>query len=324
MIGGLTYFVWQNNMKPKPNEIEKFNEASLRFGWIPSASFAGEIAGMTKFAKENKINIKCESGGPGLNAIKLVQMGEDTFGTIAADEVLAANDKGADLVIIGVINFYSPGGFVSKKGSGIKTPKDFEGKRIGLLPFGSTTLLYESMLEQNQVNKSNIEEIIISPDLKPFITGNYDVQPVFVYDETVSLERQGIEFNLIEPKNFGVNFKGPVYFCKREVYEKNPKLVEKFIKTMAQGWNFSIENKEEAIAMLKDFAPEINTERELMVLEKAVPYYTAYKNQPLNSDYDSWNSMITELLRQNKLKKKIIIKNIIKLDYIQDFYIEDE
>jgi len=257
-------------------------KASLRFGWIPSASFSGEVIGAKLFAKKNNLDLSLEAGGPGLNPIQLVQAGQNTFGTIAADEVLAANDKGADFVIIGVINYYSPGGFVSLEKENITRPQDLVGKRVGLLPFGSTTLLYESLLRKNNIEKNKVKEIVVSPDLKPFLSGSYDVHPVFVYDETVTLDMQGIKYNLIEPKDFGVGFKGPVYFCKRETLEKQPQLVQAFIKTMVQGWNYAIENRAEAIKLLKEFAPEIDEKREASVLEKTPSPTTVHTETSLS------------------------------------------
>jgi len=176
------------------------------------------------------------------------------------------------------------------------------------------------MLEKNNVDRSKIDEIIVSPDLRSFILGKYDVHPVFVYDETVTLDIKKIDYNLIEPNKFGVNFKGPVYFCKREILEKNPLLVKAFINTMAEGWNFAISNPKKAISFLKDFAPEIDAEREYKVLRKAIPYYTAYNGQPLNSDYKSWDDMVKELKRQDEIEKNIDIMNVVKLKYIQEFY----
>lgn len=312
------FLLWGCPQKPTP-QGEKMS-ASIRFGWIPSASFSGEIAGMKRFAANHNLDLKAEAGGPGLNSIQLVQTGQNTFGTLAADEVLAANDKGADFVIIGVINYISPGGFISLVDKNIKTPKDFEGKKVGLLPFGSTTLLYESMLKKNNVDKKKIQEITISPDMKPFLNGSYDVHPVFVYDETVTLDQQGIKYNLIEPKNFGVKFKGPVYFCKRETLEKNPELVKAFIETMAEGWNYAINNPDAAIGMLKEFAPEINVEREKQVLAKAIPYYSSYNNQPINSDTESWNEMISELKSLNVIKNDVDLNKVLYLKYITDYY----
>ena len=142
------------------NQSKEKYQASIRFGWIPSASFSGEIAGMNKFAATHNLSLKCEAGGPGLNSIQLVQTGQNTFGTLAADEVLAANDKGADFVIVGVINYYSPGGFVSLPDRDIQTPKDFEGKKVGILPFGSTTLLYESMVKRITLTNERLPRLL--------------------------------------------------------------------------------------------------------------------------------------------------------------------
>lgn len=312
--------LWGCPQKPTPPGDKM--TASIRFGWIPSASFSGEIAGMKKFAESHNLDLKAEAGGPGMNSIQLVQTGQNTFGTLAADEVLAANDKGADFVIIGVINYISPGGFVSLLDKNIKTPKDFEGKKVGLLPFGSTTLLYESLLKKNNVDKKKIQEITISPDMKPFLNGSYDVHPVFVYDETVTLDQQGIKYNLIEPKNFGVKFKGPVYFCKRETLEKNPALVEAFVETMADGWNYAVKNPDDAIRMLKEFAPEVDVEREKQVLAKAIPYYSAYNGQPINSDTESWNEMISELKDLNVIKNDVDLTKVLYLKNINDYYLK--
>ena len=241
-------------------------KASLRLGWIPSATFSGEVAGMRLFAKQHGLEVEIRPGGASLNTVTLVASGQDTFGTLAADEVLLANENGADLTIVGVINDVSPGGFVALKKSGIRSPRDFPGHKIGVLPFGSTTLLYEAMLAANGVDRSTIHEVTISPDLRPFIQGVYDVQPVFAYDETVTLDRQGIQYTLIEPKAFGVQLKGPVYFTRRSTVENHPELVDAFIRTVVEGWNYAINKPDEAIRMLKDFAPDVDADRERTVL----------------------------------------------------------
>jgi len=95
------------------------DQASVRLNWIPSCSFSGEILGVRDFAKDNGISIKLESGGPGIDPIKMVQSGSNTFGVAGADLVLVANDKGADLVVIGLVSYDSPGVWLAKEGKGI-------------------------------------------------------------------------------------------------------------------------------------------------------------------------------------------------------------
>lgn len=293
--------------------------ATLKLNWIYTGSFAGEVLGMKEYAQKNGLDLKIQPGGQGLDPIKLV--GENEFGTAAADEIISANDKGAEIVIIGVINYNSPACFISKAETNITKPQDLIGKKVGLLPFGSTGLVYKSLLKKNNIDESKITEITVSPDLKVFLTtNNHDVQPAFIYDETVSLDEQGIKYNVLVPKDWGVNFKGPCYFTKRSTIEKNPELAQAFINTMADGWSTAIANPEKAIQALKEVASGINSNRELKVLQKGIEFYKGYDNKPLASDVDSWSEMITELKGFSVIKNDVDSNKVINFSFINNYY----
>lgn len=310
------------NTGPQPKDATEtqLRQASHRFSWFATASFAGDVAGMTKFAKENGLELKCEPGGPGVNPITLVQTGQNTFGAHAADEIISAIDKGADLVIIGVVNYNSPGGFASLKDRNIKEPKDLIGKTVGMLPFGSTTLLFESMVRANGLDRSKIKDITVSPDMKLFLTGGYDVHPVFVYDETVTLDDQGVQYDIIEPKDWGVSYRGQCYFTKRSTLEKDPELVKAFIRTMAQGWQYALENQEDAVAMLKAFAPEIDATREAKVLERGAEYFRAYEGRPLDCDDAAWVKMMEELVALKVVRGPMALNTFLNMDAVREYY----
>jgi NitT/TauT family transport system substrate-binding protein len=310
LVVGLT----QCDRKPQGEGLS----TTLRLNWIYTGSFAGEVLGQKEFAKKHNLDLKIQPGGQGLDPIKLV--GDDQFGAAAADEILAANDKGADLVIIGVINYDSPAAFVSKAADNIKTPKDFEGKKVGVLPFGSTGLVYKSLLKKNNVDASRITEQTVSPDLKLFLLGNYNVQPIFAYDEPVTLEAQGVDYNLIEPRKFDVKFKGPCYFTRRSTVEKNPGLVQAFVNTMADGWREAIKDPGKAISALKQLSPTIDEARERKVVEKGIPYYSGYQGKPLASDIDSWKEMIDDLKSFGIIKGDVDLNKVLNFTFINKYY----
>lgn len=295
-------------------------KGKIQFSWLPTGSFAGDAVGIKKYASKHNLILEGEFGGPGINPVQLVSSGRSDFGWIAADEVFAANEKGADLVIIGLLHNKVPAGYASKVEKNIKTPKDLEGKKVGVLPFGNTTFVYEHILKKNNVNRSKISEITIGPDLKPFLNDNFDVYPIFVYDESVDLDKEG-KFNIIRPEDFGVTeFKGGVYFTKRETLEKSPELVKAFIETMADGWNYAIKNPEEAIKFLDEIAPGVDVKRETEVLKRGIPYFTAYNNQPINSDYESWKKMIVALKDLKVITKDVDLTKVLQFEYINAYY----
>jgi len=235
-----------------------------------------------------------------------------------------ANDNGAELVIIGVANYINPGAFVSREGSDIFSPSDFKGKSVGMLPFGSTNLLYEAMMQRNKIDRDQVKELTVSPDVKPFIAGEYDIHPVFAYDETITLTSAGVKYNLIEPSTFGIDFIGPVYFTTKSFYESNPEKVRLFIELIAKGWQVALNDKELAIKTLKSISKDVDEERERKVLDAAEPYFTGYKNQPLNSDIEKFKNMVNIMFELEKLKTLPEIESSVNLEYIQKYYSENQ
>ena len=49
------FLFFKNNKNENSNKLQ----ASFRFGWIPSASFCGEIDGMKLFAKKHNLDFDC-------------------------------------------------------------------------------------------------------------------------------------------------------------------------------------------------------------------------------------------------------------------------
>ncbi len=301
---------------------ENQDQASVRLNWIPSCSFGGEILGARDFAKGNGISLKLESGGPGIDPIKMVQSGSNTFGVAGADLVLVANDKGADLVVIGLVSYDSPGAWLAKEEKGIKTIDDVRGKRIGELPGGNMQYLYEVFLKKTSLTRGkDFTPVPISFDLKTFITrDDCDLRPVFIYDEPSDLTLHGIKYTLIEPKNFGIKFKGICYFCKRETVEKNPELVQNFITTMAQGWEAALVNPEKAIGALKEFDGSISVEKELLGLKTGKLYLSGYQGKVLTTDTDSWKAMAETMMELGFLKQLPNFDNLLQMQYVNNHH----
>lgn len=301
------------------NSKKIVEEASLRFDWFTSMTFSGEVWAHKEFAKKHGLNLKIESGSETTDPIKLVLSGANDFGCVSVDKFLIANEKGADLVAIGVINQLSPTVFLSKKDKNILTPQEWKGKKVGVLPGGATTYVYESLKMKEGLSSKDYEETIIPFDLVTFIADKYDVRPAFIYDEPLYLESKGIEYNLIEPKNFGINYVGRVYFAKREFVEKNDKIVQKFVNALADGWNNSIKNPSKAIEILKEFEPKTNVKRDLAALNRGIPYFVDADGNCLTFNYKYWDETVNELIKL-KILKKTDYKYSINDSFINKYY----
>lgn len=315
LLTSLTLLSCNNN-----STTSKSQEISLRFDWIPTMSFAGDIVAMNNFASSEGVKLTLHPAGEGLDPIKMVISGVDNIGIVGLDKLLLANEKGANLVAIGIVDNVTPTVFMSRKEKNILTPQDFVGKKVGVQSGGATEFVYRSLISKLKIDESKINEIQIGFDMKPFVDGQYDVRPGFIFDEAVFLDINNIDYNLIEPKKYGLNYPGRVYFTKKEFIEKNPELIQKIINTVARGWEYALNNPDTAINQLQKFEPKINYQREFKGLVKAKEYFSGFQNKILMPDTAAINDMIESLSQLQIIKKKPSLEEYFDLRFVNKLH----
>lgn len=204
--------------------------------WTANANYAGAEFAKHRFAEKNGLAIDIVEGSEQRDAVLEVVDGRADFGDASADKVLLANLKGADLVVIGTVSQYSPTCFITKRNSGITTPRDFVGKKVGVLTGTNTEKIYRVLLAKSGVLASQVSEVEAPFDIASFIQGQYDVRPAFIYDEPVTLKQKFVEYNIIDPLSYGVKFVGTVYFTRRATLNNREPVVQAFVNSVADGW----------------------------------------------------------------------------------------
>jgi NitT/TauT family transport system substrate-binding protein len=290
---------------------------SLRQEWFPNSNYAGALVASREFAPSAGINLVVQPGADNIDPIKLVLSGESTFGDAGADKILAANQKGAGLLIIGVLNNASPTCFLAKKEANIQTPMDFKGKKVGVLAGTSTEYVYRTLLSKLNISKSDFTEIDAPFDLATFLAGQYDVRPAFIYDEPVSLDLKQVQYTVIRPEKYGVFFLGTVYFTTKKYATEHPELVQKFINSVARGWSVAGKDPGKAIGYLKEYDKTTDSARELLALNKSLEYFAGYKGQVLSLDPAAWEQTVKNL-------KQLGVIDSANMDASLDMHFVDE
>lgn len=287
---------------PAPVSNQEVSEVTLRQEYFANASYLGEVVATNISGPKNGLQIKLIEGADEIDPIKMVIAGQDKFGVCGADRIFTANEAGADLVVIGVVNYLNPTVFLSKKAKKINTPTDFEGHRVGVITGNNTEMIYRTLIRKAGVDPRKVKEIEIPFDLATFITDAYDVRPAYIFDETVSLDQAGIEYTIINPNDYGVRFIGTVYFTTRETVEKEPVLVQKFVNSIAEGWELALSDAEKALTYLGSYSTTINVERERLSFAKGIDYFRGENNKVLTVSNERWSEMEAALRDLGKVK----------------------
>jgi NitT/TauT family transport system substrate-binding protein len=277
----------------QPKQPSTGKPITLQQEWFPYAGYAGEVEARRLAAKDG-VEIKIQPGSESVDPIKLVLSGSVDFGVAGADLVITANAKGADLVCIGVVSNISPTCFIVRPDSRIKSPDDFIGKKVGILPGTNTERVYNLMMKRSGVDRSRVTEVPVPFDLQTFVLQQYDVRPAFIYDEPISLTDKEISFAIIKPSDYGVNFIGNVYFTRRDVIKTKPEQVKVLVKYLILGWDAAVSNPRAAVETLASEFDGIDKSRELRALEAGIDYFKGPRGA-LSSSEANWRETISGL-----------------------------
>lgn len=288
--------------KDKSKSENELVKVTLRQEWFANASYLGEVMAINETDSINGLEIELIEGAEDIDPIKMIISGQNDFGVAGADRIFEANEKGADLVVVGVVNHINPTCFISLKSTELNNPKDFLNKKVGVFTGNNTEIIYRLLMKKANIDVSKLEEVEAPFDLGTFITKGYDIRPAYIFDETVSLDLQNIEYNVLKPQDFDVTFVGNVYFTSKEMIEENPETVEKFVKSIYQGWDKTYNDVNKAAGYLKDFSNSIDIEREVKSFNNGKEYFRDANNRLLYAEEKNWQKMEDDLKSIGKIK----------------------
>jgi len=249
----------------KPVEQPKGpDKVSLRLAWVYDMAEVGIFVAKDKgFYEKEGIDLEIKPGGFGLDPLKLIAAGSDSFGVAGAVNLLLAREKGMPLIAIAAEFQHTPVGFIVRKDSGIKDFQDFKGRKVGVQTGADTDTLYRAMLAKFGMSAKDVREVPIQFDPTPFVSRQIDVLPGYVSNQPITLKNQGIETAVITAASQGISVYGNIYFVSEKTLKDRPDLVLRFVRATKAGWEYAMNNRDAAISAMKarsrDF-PDVDLE----------------------------------------------------------------
>lgn len=255
-------------------------DVSLRISWLMNVQNAGYVMAKEKgFYEEAGLNVEIYAGGPGINSTAMVASEQNTFGTSDVSNILFGNAQGMDLVVVGACFQKNPAGVLSLAKTGIKTPKDLEGKTLAYSEGGPWTYT-QAMFTAAGVDMSKVNAVVILGN-EALMSGTVDAKTAFVVNEPVALEVEGYETATLVAADYGINAYAEAIFVTADYVENHPETVKSFVSATAKGWDYALDNQEEAVEAVLALNSSLNPEqqrRQLALQESFVRSADTEKN----------------------------------------------
>jgi signal transduction histidine kinase/CheY-like chemotaxis protein len=223
---------------------------SVQLKWFYQYQFAGILMAKEKgFYEKAGLDVTIKERDPAFNNIQQVIEGKSEYG-LADSVIIRYRAEGHPVKVIATIFQHNAMVLISKKESGIVSPYEMRGKRIsyqeGLDDSVITSLLSFANLEKDDIIKRPMDFSHMN-----LVNGDVDITEAYISIEPYWMKQKyGLELNIIDPKNYGIDFYGDMIFTTEDEIKNHPKRVEAFKHATLEGWAYALQHKEEAINII--------------------------------------------------------------------------
>jgi NitT/TauT family transport system substrate-binding protein len=229
------------------------------------------------YFNDAKLDVTIDAGNGSGGTVNRVASGayDMGFADLAALMEFHANNQDAPNKPVAIMMVYNdtPASVMALKKSGIKTPADLNGKKLGAPVFDAGRRAFPIFAKAN--NLSGVQWTSMDPPLREtmLVRGDVDAITGFTFTSLLNLEARGVKADdvvILPYPAYGVKLYGNAIIASPKILKENPAAVKAFLAAFAKGMKDVIGNPAAAIQDVKARDGIINTELETRRLKLAI------------------------------------------------------
>ncbi|ACI94465.1 putative membrane lipoprotein lipid attachment site [Afipia carboxidovorans OM5] len=216
------------------------------------------------YYKEAGLDVNIVRGQGSADAVKQVASGSAEFGFAdAAAVILGRGNDNIPVKMVSMIYSKAPHAIFALKDSGIKTPKDLEGRRIADAPNSAIPRLFEAYAKAAGIDSAKVKWSVVSSDAiaASLALGRSDAVGYYSISEAL-LKKSAGNKELVQLKyaDAGLDFYSNGIIASEKILQSNPDLVRRFVEATWRGLKDAAANPEEAAKILNKYHSQIDVD----------------------------------------------------------------
>ena len=234
------------------------------------------------YYKAEGLDVTMDPGQGSAGAVQRIATGAYQIGFADVNSIIEYNAKnpGKEVLCVFMAYDFAPFGVYALKKSGIKVPKDLEGKKLGAPVFDASFRLFPAFAKKNGIGK--YEHVNLTPQLREqsLVQGTVDFISGHYFSSMLDLKSRGVKFDDIVAMryvDFGLDLYANGIVVSADML-KNEKAVKGFIAATVKGWKDVIADNKLGIAAAKKKDPLIDEalETERLQISLQTNIFTPY------------------------------------------------
>lgn len=241
----------------------------------PAALFLQPVA--KGYFRDAKLDVSVDAGTGSGAAVQRVATGtyDMGFADLAALMEFHANNPDAPNKPVAVMMVYNntPAAVMALKKSGIKSPADLNGRKLGAPVFDAGRRGFPIFQKANNI--ANVSWVSMDPPLRETMLARGDLDAItgFSFTSLLNLEARGVKLQdvvTLPYADHGVKLYGNVIIASAKLVKENPAAVKSFLSAFTKGAKEVMANPDASIDHVKQRDGIISTDLEKRRLRMAI------------------------------------------------------
>jgi NitT/TauT family transport system substrate-binding protein len=325
---GSSIFAACTNSKQPSTSSSRLDKVTFGTNWIAEAEHGGFYQAIaTGIYKEYGLDVTIKMGGPQVPSGTQLLMGGavDFFMGYGIDAVNAIA-QGIPKITVAAIFQKDPQCLIVHPNTATKTLADLKGRPIYVS--ASANITYWPVLKA-KYGFTDDQKRPYNFNPAPFLTDKNSAQQGYITSEPFAIEKQGgfkpVVFLLAD---YGYQTYATTIETKKELVEKNPDLVQRFVDASIKGWYSYLKNPQPGNRLIKKENPEMTDEQIDYGIQKLKEYGiivsgTAEKQGIGAMSEERWKSFFESMVNVGIYQAKVNYKDAFTLQFVNkgvEFY----
>lgn len=253
----------ENTESNEAKVSENQEKVSIMLDWYPNAVHSYLYVAQEKgYFEEENLNVEFQFPANPTDPLTLAASGKITMGLYyQPDVIMAKANEDIPVKAVAAVVREPLNHVVYRKDNPIHSPKELVDKKVGYPGIPINEALVKTIVEHDGGNYDELEMINVEFELgSSLISEQVDaVSGMFVNHEVPLLRSQGYEVDYINPVDYGVpSYYEVVAVTSDETWEENQEAIEAFWRAARKGFDYMVENPEDALDILLSNQDEAN------------------------------------------------------------------
>jgi len=311
-------------------QAPRLDPLKFTFLFRPTGSFTSFIVSQDRgFFREQGLDVTFIVPGSPTDALKLVASGEAQMGLAHSTDTILSRSRGVPVVSVATNHQFGMAGVLAPVENNIRTPKDLEGKTVGITGIPANRVMFEEFLKIQKVDTTKVRTIVVGfGGLPALLEGRTQAMgDAITFSEPIGLNlARGKDPNNHSTYSYMAFYKYglPRYYTFGIITSENflassPKLVQQFLRGWEKGLEWSLKNPEEAVDMFLKRYPSVKRPQALGAWKAILEISTSDETKAHGlgwQDIKVWEKQAQFMLEHKLIKSPVDVSKAMTNEYL--------